>query len=125
MISTTGNSVKNVGEIKKKLEERQFELEQILIKLYQEKFSDSHVKDFADEALSSTMEFLQASLSDSRLDEYKRVTKALQMIEEGSYGICIDCSGAISEIRLKSYPNATRCIACQESYEEAKGERFP
>ncbi len=118
-------NVKGIGKIKNELLTRKQELENILVSLYKETFSDGQVQDFGDQALSSTMESLQASMQDSRLDEYKRIVKALQMIHDGSYGICIDCGGKISEKRLKSYPNATRCIACQEAHEEEMGERFP
>jgi DnaK suppressor protein len=119
------SSIKEIGKIKDELLTRKLELEEILTRLYKEKFSDGQVQDFGDQAISSTMESLQASLQDSRLEEYNRIIKALQMIADGTYGICVDCHGAISEKRLKSYPNATRCIACQEAYEEEMGERFP
>jgi DnaK suppressor protein len=117
-------SIKEIGKIKEELLARKQELEETLIHLYKEKFSDGQVQDFGDQAISSTMESLRASLQDSRLEEYHRVLEALAMIENGSYGICIDCHGLISEKRLKSYPNATRCIVCQEVYEEERGERF-
>ncbi|TET06060.1 hypothetical protein E3J79_03305 [Candidatus Dependentiae bacterium] len=116
--------IKEIGEIKEELFTRKQELEEILIQLYKEKFSDGQVQDFGDQAISSTMESLRASLQDSRLEEYNRVVGALAMIADGTYGICIDCHGSISEKRLKSYPNAIRCIVCQEAYEEEQGERF-
>ena len=40
------------------------------------------------------------------------------MIEDGTYGECVDCHNPISEKRLKSFPNATRCLVCQEAFEE-------
>lgn len=118
------SAIKDIGRIKEELLARKQELEEILIRLYKEKFSDGQVQDFGDQALSSTMEALQSSLQDSRLKEYNRIIRALQMINDDTYGICVDCGGPISEKRLESYPNATRCIVCQESYEEEKGERF-
>lgn len=119
------SAVNGIGKIKAELLSRKQELEEILGNLYKEKFSDGQVQDFGDQALSSTMESLQASMQDSRLDEYRRIVKALQMIRDGSYGICIDCGGGISPKRLKSYPDATRCIVCQEAYEEEMGEHYP
>jgi DnaK suppressor protein len=67
------------------------------------------------------MESLRSSLQDTRIDEFNRIVKALKMIEEGIYGICADCELPISEKRLKLYPDATRCLACQEIFEENKG----
>jgi len=65
---------------------------------------------------------LRNSLQDTEFEEYNRIVKALQMIEEGSYGMCVDCSKVISEKRLESYPDATRCVVCQELFEEETTE---
>ncbi len=113
-----GITQKKLEAIKKDLEARKFELEQEMTGLYQEKFSDDQVQDSADEALTSTMESLKASLHDTKNIEYKRVLQALGMINAGSYGVCVDCSKPISDKRLKHYPNATRCLVCQETFEE-------
>ncbi len=104
--------------IKKQLLQRRKELEEELKQLYQEKFSDDQVQDVADQALSSTMESLKSSLQGTKLDEYKRLSLALEMIEDGTYGKCVDCHTDISEKRLKLFPNATRCLVCQELFEE-------
>ena len=120
MASEVKISAKKLAGIRKDLTDRKYELEQEMTKLYQEKFSDDQVQDVADQALSSTMESLKASLHDTKNIEYKRIIQALAMIDEGSYGVCVDCSKAISEKRLKYYPNATRCLVCQETFEEGR-----
>lgn len=106
--------------IRELLHKRKQELEDELLQTREEKFSDDQIQDAGDQALSSTMESLKSSFQDTRLDEYKRIVRALGMIEQGTYGICIDCDKAISEKRLQSFPNATRCLACQEALEEGK-----
>ena len=108
----------NIDLIKQKLIERKSELEVILSSLYKDKVSDDLVQDTGDQALSSTLEDLKISLHNTELGEYKNVLKALSRIEEGTYGICIDCEKPISEKRLMSFPNSTRCLACQEALEE-------
>jgi DnaK suppressor protein len=108
----------NVEAIKKMLLQRKNDLEQELTKLSQQKFSDGQVEDPGDQALASTMESLQVSLQDTERQELTRVVQALQKIEDGTYGICTDCGQPISERRLNSYPNAARCIVCQEAFEE-------
>ena len=119
------NSAKgaDIGKVKQELIDRRQELQEELMRLYKEKFSDE-VQDLGDQALTSTMELLSSSLQDSRVEEYNRIVKALDMIEDGTYGICIDCHEPISEKRLKSYPNAARCILCQELFEERGQEEF-
>jgi DnaK suppressor protein len=84
--------------------------------------ADTTGKDPGDQALTSTMENLQRSLQDSEFEEYNRITQALEKIDEGSYGICADCNELIPERRLKFYPNAARCLACQELYEDSGDE---
>lgn len=122
MAEAKKNVVKNapIEKVKEELLARKLQLEQEMTNLYQEKFSDDQVQDVGDQALSSSMESLRSSLQDTKLDEYNRLIKALEMIEEGTYGICVDCGLPIPEKRLKSFPNATRCLACQEAFEETQ-----
>jgi DnaK suppressor protein len=40
---------------------------------------------------------------------------ALQRLEEGTYGVCVDCDGQIPARRLRALPWASRCVGCQES----------
>ena len=43
--------------------------------------------------------------------------EALRRIEDGTYGICVDCGVTIPPARLQVKPEATRCIACQTECE--------
>lgn len=110
--------MKNIDAIKTKLLERKFELEQALPLVYKEKVADDQVQDSADQALASSLEGVKISLHDNELDEYQMVLRALDMIDKGIYGICSECENPISERRLLMFPNATRCLVCQEAYEE-------
>jgi DnaK suppressor protein len=40
------------------------------------------------------------------------VERALEKLEDGTYGICDDCGEAIGEERLEAIPWATLCINC-------------
>lgn len=104
--------------VKKLLSKRKFELEEQLTQMAKEQFSDGQVQDPGDQALSSSMETLRTSLQNTELGEYRRIVRALEKIDEGTYGICIDCSNTISEKRLKSFPNSARCLVCQEAFED-------
>ena len=97
---------------------RKVELEEVLADLSSEGGEDTQGQDLGDQALSSSMEALRQSLQDTENTEYRMILEALRSIDEGTYGICIDCEGKISEKRLKYYPNASRCISCQEAIEE-------
>lgn len=44
--------------------------------------------------------------------EIASVTRALERIEAGEYGHCVQCGDAISEGRLNARPEAALCIDC-------------
>ena len=118
--SSIFKSGKNIVQIKESLMKRKQELEEQLAQLHEDQSPrDLSGHDAGDQAISSIIENLRNSLQDTELGEYKRIVRALKMIEDGTYGVCLDCSKDISEKRLKSYPNATRCVVCQEALEES------
>lgn len=49
--------------------------------------------------------------------ELAQVRQALDRVDEGSYGECIDCGQPIPEARLQVEPWALRDVKCQEAYE--------
>jgi DnaK suppressor protein len=40
------------------------------------------------------------------------VERALEKLDEGTYGVCDRCGGAIAPERLAAVPWAVRCVAC-------------
>lgn len=74
-------------------------------------------KDDGDLAVDSTIEALTSSFHSTEANEYKMILEALKAIETGAYGICKDCGDHIAQRRLDYYPNAQRCLACQEAFE--------
>jgi len=54
----------------------------------------------------------------------KKIKKALERIENGTFGICETCGEEISVKRLKARPVTTQCIDCktkEEAQEKALG----
>lgn len=47
------------------------------------------------------------------------VTAALERLETGSWGVCVDCGKPIPEARLEARPEATRCVEDQARFEAA------
>ena len=45
---------------------------------------------------------------------FRRVKAALQRVEEGTYGTCLNCEDAINLKRLQAVPWAELCLRCQE-----------
>jgi RNA polymerase-binding transcription factor len=54
------------------------------------------------------VEALAGTLLETRAD----VERALQKIEQGSYGVCERCAKPIAEARLEANPTARLCITC-------------
>ncbi len=111
-------SKKDLSTIESQLLARKNELEVELQRLYQEKSDDGEVQDPGDQAMSAIFESLKNSLQNNELEEYRMINQALEQIKKGTYGICVECNELISSKRLESYPNAARCVVCQEAFEE-------
>ena len=44
----------------------------------------------------------------------KYLDKALNMIEDGTFGICIKCDELIPKLRLDEVPHSNKCVECKE-----------
>ena len=51
-------------------------------------------------------------------NEIEQIDKALDKIEEGSYGKCSKCGESIEDKRLEFNPSATHCSKCQNRLEK-------
>jgi DnaK suppressor protein len=52
------------------------------------------------------------ALRRAALEERDALVRAEQRAEEGTYGVCAACGGAIPLERLRARPMADRCVAC-------------
>jgi len=50
--------------------------------------------------------------------ELRDIAAALERMDEGRYGECVDCGGDIPLARLQALPSAPRCAACQQEFEQ-------
>lgn len=85
--------------------------------------ADSALKDASDARLSihmadaGTDNFEQEftlSLLASDGDTLEAIEAALVRIEEGRYGICIECENSIPKTRLNALPHTAHCVKCAE-----------
>ena len=63
------------------------------------------------------------ALGNEAREEIAKINSALQRLESGEYGICIECGLPIDEGRLRAYPYADECIECAEFDERRKARR--
>src|SRR3954452_10517432 len=76
--------------------------------------------DALDQTQSATQRALAVSLLNRETTMYRRVERALQRIEDGTYGVCISCDEPISAKRLQAVPWAEFCLPCQERRDAAQ-----
>lgn len=60
--------------------------------------------------------FLNRNTIDMKL--LREIADALHRLDQGSYGICMECEEPISPKRLDAVPWARFCVACQEAIAE-------
>lgn len=77
---------------------------------------DNHIGDEADNIFEKErLLTIRAELVERRT----QIERALQKVDEGTYGICENCGRPIAPERLEALPFASLCISCQE---QADGE---
>jgi DnaK suppressor protein len=59
----------------------------------------------------------EIALESTREDMLEAIQRALDRLDDGSYGLCEDCGQAIPTVRLEMLPFASRCVACEEQRE--------
>ena len=79
--------------------------------------------DLPDEMDLASSEYLQSFTFRLRGREkhfLDKIERALQKIEEGTFGACEECEEEISVKRLEARPETTLCIRCKEDQERAE-----
>jgi RNA polymerase-binding protein DksA len=80
-------------------------------------FDPNDLPDEVDLATSETDQAVSLKLRDRERILLKKIEKALQKIEDGSYGICESCDEPIGVKRLEARPVTDLCIRCKEEQE--------
>jgi DnaK suppressor protein len=111
----------NVESLKKRLLAKQDELSAAIRRLEDEARTSqtAEVEDPIDRATSSEAkaeQFQEVTLATATLDQ---VQAALQRMDDGSYGVCIDCGRPIEPARLEAVPWTPYCKADQEKHDRA------
>jgi RNA polymerase-binding transcription factor DksA len=75
---------------------------------------DNHPGDQGTETFMQEMDETTAMILD---DEAARVKEARRALEEGRYGVCIDCGKEIPPARLEAVPESVRCVEDQRVHE--------
>lgn len=84
----------------------------------EEAASELEEADLASELTEADREEALVDAADNRREE---ALAALARLDDGSYGVCLDCGEKIAAARLEFRPEAARCLRCQEAHEEREG----
>ncbi len=75
----------------------------------------SHMADMGSDTFEQDNTIL---LMNSEGETLTMVESALERVEEGSYGICLECQSKIPKTRLKALPYTPHCVKCASELEE-------
>lgn len=59
----------------------------------------------------------EISLARQSAQVLEQSERALARMDDGSYGVCESCGGAIGKLRLQAFPRATLCMPCKQKQE--------
>jgi DnaK suppressor protein len=108
-------------EVKETLERTEAELVEMLRK--RDGIAIEKSADQMDEIQYASERDLAIRNVDRESSLLRQVIASLRRIQDGSFGICIECESAIGPKRLAAVPWASRCIQCQEVADGNRQER--
>ena len=116
----TAVKARGFGGLRERLEQQRSDI----MSLYQndvragQESTDEGTEDIVDRANNSYNRELMFSLSDNERQRLLDIDKAIERIDDGSYGRCSNCGTEIAEKRLEAVPWTRYCIDCQELAEQ-------
>ncbi|WP_437557435.1 TraR/DksA family transcriptional regulator [Acidithiobacillus sulfuriphilus] len=75
------------------------------------------VRDIGDDSVLDLVESLVLARDLREAQALRAVNLALERIQAGTYGVCVDCGEEIPVARLRVESEAERCVACQRHWE--------
>jgi RNA polymerase-binding protein DksA len=76
--------------------------------------NDNHLAETATATLGREIDY---TLGDNAEQVISEIDAALQRIEDGTYGTCVNCGREIPRERLEANPRASLCIDCKRRAE--------
>ena len=112
-------------KMKQRLKEKQAELQEQIANLTEAKptpVDPIELSEGPQDFEETAVDFLEMNQEQSILVNEQAlltlVRQALKRIEDGTYGLCVDCGQPIPEKRLEALPWASRCIKDEERLEQ-------
>ena len=78
-------------------------------------------EELADVGSDDFMREVELALASEEERQFMLVQEAIERLQDGSYGTCVDCGKDIGKGRLDAIPYAKLCVNCKEKREENDG----
>lgn len=109
--------------LKKMLEDRRREIHEKLRSLRETlPVENAEVKDAEEQSVDDFVQEVDFALMQMKSETLRKIDEAIQRLEDGTYGVCAECEGEITEARLAALPFAGLCRSCQEQQENREAE---
>jgi DnaK suppressor protein len=106
-------------KMQKELQEELAEIEEAAFNVSQSEMSGEvgYDEDYADAGSFTFEREKDLSIANNVQDLLEKISRALEKINDGTYGICENCGQAIEAPRLKALPHALLCVKCKTAEE--------
>ena len=118
-----------LAAVKERLVQERAGFERQLHELESDSFNESQSEisgdaglneDFADAGTATFDRERDLSIRNNVLDLIDTVTRALQRIDDGTYGTCERCGKPIDAARIKAFPRVLLCLECKRREERIR-----
>ena len=108
--------------LRKRRQELLAEIHEELVRTDDEHYVDlaGRVHDIGEESVADLLLDVNLAVIDNQINEVRDIEAALERMQTGTYGICMDCGAPIDFERLDAWPTAKRCLPCQQRYETTR-----
>jgi DnaK suppressor protein len=107
----------DIATARKRLEEVRDELDRSMAVLNGAHQRNPLVSDYPQDPADAGSNLSESDRAEAMLDAAKArrllVLAALTRLDDGRYGVCVDCGKPVPDGRLEAKPEAARCISCQ------------
>jgi DnaK suppressor protein len=119
---------KELAELRKRLEEERAELGRQATEIEESSFRTPQSEltgevafdeEYADAGTATFERERDLSLSNNIKDLTEKIQRALERIDQGTYGLCARCGRPIEKARIRALPYATLCIKDKQAEERA------
>jgi DnaK suppressor protein len=82
----------------------------------------AQVRDVEEQSVDDFVQEVDFALMQMKSETLRKIDEAIQRLEQGRYGICVECGTEIAPARLQAVPFAEACRSCQEARESEDAE---